>query len=571
MREARRLIGLILAVCILLCLGHPVRALAGEAPKVMQTVTDEESVKIYARGAEVTENAEYQIGNIPTDPPVSFAISEDGSPMRTLIMVDNSLSIPTASRTKIKESIKAIVQGHAENEQFRLAVFAEEIDYLSDSFTADYTALQNVADSIGFYDQDTYLTDVLYEVIDDLNDDHYQGYTRIIIVSDGVDQKPIGVTREELNKKMEDTPYPVYSLGSSTGSNGNALENMFAISRATGCEYMILEDSTPEQAAEMTARDNSITVFRAVIPDDAKVGGRQNSKLTLPGGNAMIFSVDVPFSIRQETASEPAAAETKPAGTQYTVTVNYLDENGVPIAEAYSVSVNEGDSYDLEQYAGKEVDGYVFDKSEGSLKGTISGGDVEINVYYTAAQNSKKRGIIVITTGAVLLLAAAGAAAFFLRNKKKRKKSQASEPIEEEFDEIDPYEATVVLNDPRRDSSGTVLLTPGGPGNAQKRYRVVLEDTENASRTFRCDLIDEIKIGRRTDNNIVISDDAAVHGHQGTISVKGGVFYLTDLPSVQNHMSVNQNQLKPGLPQVIVSNSLVTIGQHTYTITITKI
>ena len=208
---------------------------AAGSGKVMQVISDDEIVKVYLQGGGGEASA-YQIGNIPAEIPVSYAISEDDMPMRTLIMLDNSLSIPQGSRKIITDRMKQIIRSHGENERFRLATFSENISYLAELYSADYTALQNMIDGIGFFNQETYLTDVLYDVIEEVENEGYDGYTRIIVISDGVDNKPIGITREELNKKLDEASYPVYGIGVKTASNSQQLENMFAISRRSGCD-----------------------------------------------------------------------------------------------------------------------------------------------------------------------------------------------------------------------------------------------------------------------------------------------------------------------------------------------
>ena len=207
-----------------------------------QAVADENKLKVYIRGADAEENLSYQIGSIPVESMEVYRINEDRKPVHTLIMLDNSVSIPAGSRDKIKELMSGIVDAHTEKEEFRIAIFSDKIDYLSDTYSNDYTVLKNAIASIKYNDQETYLTDVLYDLVDDLNKDAYMGYTRVIVISDGVDNKQLGVTREELNLKLKETPYPIYTVGTSTGKNNDQLENMFALSRLSKSEYCVLEE-----------------------------------------------------------------------------------------------------------------------------------------------------------------------------------------------------------------------------------------------------------------------------------------------------------------------------------------
>lgn len=512
MKRRISLLSIMIALALLIGGLYPLYSLAAGDAKVMQAIANENTVKAFVRGVTSADGATYQIANVPSEEPKGYKISDDATKMRTLIMVDNSLSIPNNSRPLVKEAMKAIIDAHAENETFRLATFSDSIGYLSDQYSSDYTALKNVVDSIENLDQETYLTDVLYDVIDELNDENYMGYTRIVVFSDGVDNKPIGVTREELNKKLDETPYPVYTVGSKTGKNDSELENMFALSRLTGCEYIILEDTDASAIAEVTRKDNDITVFEASIPEDAMVGGRQSSKLTLSDGTSLVFNVNMPFSVKEKEA-EPDI---------------------IPVPESEQEQTTEPAS-----------------ESESVQEPEPSG--IPMSMLIAGA------GIFVLLILIVLLIV-------FLTKKKQPKQQPAPvQPVQTE------YEKTVLVGaTPNRKESGTVHMTPDGMGAELKRYRFTLTDAADSARSFRCELISEIKVGRQPDNNIVLSDDTTVHGHQATVSVTNDTFYYTDLKDVKNHSSVNGVQLKPGLPQLIVNNSKITIGRHTYVVSVSK-
>ena len=504
----------VMAVMLFTFVASSVVSYAADGAKVMQSIASEETVKAYVQGFSGSAQATYQIGNIPAEDPQAYHISQDSSNMRTLIMVDNSLSIPNNSRPLIKDAMKAIIDAHGANEVFRLAAFSDKMDYLSDQYSSDYTALKNMVDSIEHSDQETYLTDVLYDLIDELNAENYQGYTRIVVFSDGVDNKPIGVTREELNKKLDESPYPVYTFGVRTGKNDSELENMFALSRLTGCEYLILEEADASAVSAITGKDADITVYEAQIPEDARVGGRQSSKLTLSDGTALVFNVDLPFSLKEK--EEPAAEISTEASTQASV-----EEKPV-----------------------------IADPPVQQRKTSIL--PLGILLFVVAG---------VVAAIVVLLIV-------LLSKKKKKQPSAAPAPSPQK---TESYEKTEILGaGPKHQDSGTVHMTPDSYGGEVKRYRFTLTDAADAARSFRCELITEIKIGRQPDNNIVLSDDTTVHGHQATVSVTNDTFYYTDLKEVKNHSAVNGVQLKPGLPQLIVNNSKITIGRHTYVVSVSK-
>lgn len=304
----------------------------GTEVKFKQAVADENKIKVYVRNADTSQNMTYQIGSIPVSAIEVYKIDEDRSPMRTLIMLDNSISIPSGSRGRIKELLEAIVDAHTEKEVFRLATFSDKISYLSDTYSDDYTVLKNVISSISYNDQETYLTDVMYDVVDDLNKDAYMGYTRVIIISDGVDNKQLGVTREELNAKLKETPYPVYTVGTFTGKNNDQLESMFALSRVSGSAYFVLEDTETTVIVSELSRDAQMTVVEAQIPEEAKIGGKQSSKLLCSDGTQLIFDVHMPFHVRTEQ-KEPVIG-TEPEVVPVSKTTEPVEEeekDGAPV------------------------------------------------------------------------------------------------------------------------------------------------------------------------------------------------------------------------------------------------
>ena len=514
-RHIIKQIKLIVLLTVIVMLINPTGIYAADADsKALFSVSDDTNIKLYVQGVSEDDNSSFQIGNTPTATPESYSINDDDYPVRTLIMLDNSISIPKEAQQIIGDSIKAIINNHGNNEEFRLATFSENIEYLTDAYSSDYTALINVADSITYYDQETYLTDVLYDVINDYNSENYKGYTRIIVFSDGVDNKPIGITREELNKLLEDSTYPLYTFGVKTKNNSEQLKNMFALSRLTKCESGIIGEYSSSDISDITKQDNNIIVFKALIPEEAKVGGRQNVKLTLSDGREFIASGNMPLGIKTNT-----------------------------------------DTKDSE----KTVDSKETEKSKDTEASTV-----KTDTENVAKDTNMESGIFIPVIVIVVLLFIIAVIVFLVIKNVKKKNTEISEPAQQELNEG----PTVIINAENRTvDGGTVLLMPND-SETISGYTLTLSDEAEPVRSFRCDLVDEISIGRLPDNNIVINDDSAVHGHNSYISAENGVFYIKDIDQKknQNHSKVNGIELKPGIKQLIVNDSRITIGRHTYVI-----
>ena len=268
--------------------------------QVMQSIVSDTIVKAFIKNPSVLGVSDYQIGNVKCEDVEQHGNSQDAYPMRTLILLDNSESIPTNMRDTVKEYIKKIIECHAEGERFRLATFSDTIQYLQDDYSDDYTALSNVVEAIEYHDQDTYLTDVLYELLKELNANDYKGYVRLVVISDGVDNKEIGITKLERDESFKSRNYPVYTVGIDTGKNSSMLSEMFALSRTTGAGYLVLEKDKAEEAAQTVIGDNEITVMQAHIPDKLQNGSEMNSLITFSNGQTLEFYVKMPFGEEPE-------------------------------------------------------------------------------------------------------------------------------------------------------------------------------------------------------------------------------------------------------------------------------
>ena len=516
---------LLLAVCTqLIVLPGMVRVYADEDARIMQTTWDEERVKLYVRNTSPSDDIGIQFGMDASESVRSYAVSDDENPMRTLIMVDNSLSIPSGSRQKVIETIQSILLGHGQGEKIRLATMSDQVTYLTDSFSDDYLALSNTAASIQYFDQETYLTDVLCDVISELNQEPYLGYTRIIIISDGVDNKQFGLTRDELYEALSKTPYPIMTIGCYTGKNDEDLANMFAISRKTGAEYCILEQTDVQAIASMTAEENQMTVFEAQIPEAAKTGGRQNIQLVLADGTELQTEAAVPFGQRAQEPEKEAEPEVEAAPE--------------PVADTEPVKEPE-------------------------------------QAEQSSNENNAFRFLIPVALVAII----AAVAAWMIAKTKKDKKTGNENTTGSDAqirDFVSTDDEKTVLDSSMFESSDhdkTVLITPDGHDDSYHHYIITLTAVNDPTRTFRGELTDspqdKLRIGRKSDNDIIIADDPNVSRYHCSISCRNHSFFIEDNKDTSNPTVFNERiTLRQGLEQLIVSGCTLKIGKRTYTFTV---
>ncbi len=256
-----------------------IKVLAANDVVVAGVCTNEKDISLYVKGlGEGIMSVSCQIGT-KAGQQVEFedAAGMENAP-KTLIMVDNSLSITDSNRRKIADFLTAFVGKKEEREQIAIAVFDEKIRWLTE-FTQAGQELEAAAGSITYQDQETYLTDVLYEVIKKGQLGAEDCYKKIIVISDGVDNKAIGYTKEELYGQIEEKAYPIYTLGCVYKNNEEQLKNMFALSRMTGGKDFLLDEADSMEAVADEIREDSRAVRFCIIPDAEEMDGSINQVL----------------------------------------------------------------------------------------------------------------------------------------------------------------------------------------------------------------------------------------------------------------------------------------------------
>ena len=469
-------------------------------PVIMGCVSDEDEIKVYVRDVENdAEEAEFQIGTIVCEPPAAYPIEKDEESIRTLILIDNSISISNENREKTKELLKNMIGSHTEGEQFRLATFEKQVEYLSD-FSTDYTALERLAETIEYSDQDTYLTNVISGIIDDLGKEGYQGFTRIVVIADGVDNKQTGMATEDLYNKIKENNYPIYTIGSKNKNNAQALEDMYAISELTHADHCVLDDvDDPGEISEALRRDQELQVYEVDIPDEAKNGAVQSCRLSLHDGSDLVIDIRMPFGEGAEKTEE---------------TEEKAEEEISESEAAPEVPETEDEDEDTDDEGRTSRRGLSFILM-------ICGGAAAI--------------ILIILFVVVYVVQ---------KSRDKKKVKVAPEP------EMPAAETEFVnLGD---DIGGThMLFSEAGRRNDSGRI-LSITDRKDPSKTFRQALHHPVIIGRAAGCDIVIDYDKSVSGKHCLIKEENGRLFIQDMGSA-NKTKVNG--------EVILSETELTGGE----------
>lgn len=213
---------------------------AKESGKILSFSTEEQNIIFYIQNPGESYNIQCQIGTSEAQEIQSYKIADTPTPIETIVLIDNSLSTGEHYRTMINEILLKLVDDKLDGELFTIATFSNEPNYIIQKAT-DSVEMKQAIEKITYTWQETYLTDVLYDVLTEINQQNDAILKRILIVSDGADDKSIGYTKEELHTLLETTPCPIYTMGC-TNDNNEQLKNMFALSRMTGGEYYLLDE-----------------------------------------------------------------------------------------------------------------------------------------------------------------------------------------------------------------------------------------------------------------------------------------------------------------------------------------
>lgn len=273
--------------------------------RLMQASVDGQKMISYLECGEAIHSADAQIARYPCEN-VEVAAAEDIS-IHTVFLLDNSLSISEENRIKIKDILSNYVQNLPENETISLAVFGENIQFLAEKQNGT-DAILSLIDGIEFHDQDTYLTDYLFQAVEMVKYD--TEYTRFVVISDGVDNKAIGITKDELSGKLREASRPVYTIGHIYKDNSEGLKNMFALSRITGGKEFLIEDFEDVQAIVDQIHDfSNLYSIKMDIPEAVMDGDNRRFLLnihTQQGDMEVTGEVSMPFAlVEEEPEPEP--------------------------------------------------------------------------------------------------------------------------------------------------------------------------------------------------------------------------------------------------------------------------
>lgn len=485
---------------IFLVLGSTGRVYAAAECSLLQILTEGKGIVSYVECGGNVRSADAQVAQYPCEN--VEIVAPENIFVHTVIMLDNSLSISEINRENIKNIMKQYVQGTSENEAVSLAVFGENMEFLTEK-SQDTDEMIRLIDEIEFHNQDTYLTDYLYQAIEKIEND--PEYTRFIVISDGVDNNAIGITKDELILKLKETSRPIDTIGHIYKDNSSELKNMFALSRATGGKEVLIEDFEEMSSIVEKIHDLShIYSIKMDVPQNVMDGGNRRILINLhteEGNVEVTGEAAMPFTLMEPEPEQEAEQEVEQEVEQEPASV--------------SIPAPEPDS-ELKQESKPESDPEPERKPAGI-------------------------GIEKIAGAVILIIAAAALILYRKKNKSGNgKESKKNTPVvPEAISEDKPAEdATVILDG---------------------RYLLVLRDRSNPERIFRYPMDGHVIVGRNIDMvQIAVDYSLTVSGQHCEFYIKNNRFFIRDMNSV-NHTYLDGRMISG--ESEIISGNVVRLGE----------
>ncbi len=295
-------------------------AYSAELPLVMNVYIEEDSINVYYKNID-SEVENVYIGN---EECISYAVDDIGE-INTIIIVDNSSSINEHYREGIKEFMTELVAARNDGDIFTVATFSKEITYLVQE-SSDYLDIKNKIDSINFVNQESYFTNTLYNILDELSKSEEKRYTRVIIIADGIDNENLGYTNDELYDKIESVKVPIYTIGCMGNNNEENLKNMFSLSRMSNAKDYLIDETSFTDILLDILNDTNISKLTLTPQDDLCDGTNKTIRISF-GEDFCLVDAAMPFKVSEKEIDSKSIDTSVEANSNEILEVEQTDES----------------------------------------------------------------------------------------------------------------------------------------------------------------------------------------------------------------------------------------------------
>ena len=143
----KKIAGYLIAAAAFLLAALPAHA-AGNA-RVVELKQEGIQLLTWVRDAGSSSEVTAALGRSPVEDVSAQLFLESGMELHTLILIDNSLSIPEENRDEIRDRLLELVAARRENEYFSLGTISDHVTILQD-FTKDYVQMKNALDALEY-------------------------------------------------------------------------------------------------------------------------------------------------------------------------------------------------------------------------------------------------------------------------------------------------------------------------------------------------------------------------------------------------------------------------------------
>lgn len=484
---------------------------AKEEIQIIQTITNQKQLEIYVKAPELPETFSIQIGRDSCEDVQIVDLQEDQKKIQTFIFLDNSLSITEGNREKIKGFLNTYLDEKYQNDEVSLYLFGEEAKPVIEN-SADGEEVKQALETVEYTDQNSWLIDAVYDVLKTHENDAV--YTRVMIISDGVDEKTIGYTKEEFADLLGSTGIPMYAVGCVYKQNQNALEQFFALSRKTAGAAFLLDDISDEnEIAAKLLEDSNISCITATIPEALQDGSEKAVQIKLQDSDG---EAEVRTQARMPFGEAAEAANTVVSEPEETESVTKEPET----TEKETVLVEESES-EAENQQNTEK---AFDPvTVVAILAVIAGVCFLIVRKWKDGKEGKKEKA----------------------PKTKKEKKAKEKELELKLPEMPVNENARqnVMPMEKQDSDETCLMEDGGEtlfmdgtnaGSWKDEILLLrLQDMDHPERVFQYPVAGNVFIGRTAETNQIVLDyDRSVSGRQCRVYAKGDRIFVENLSNV---------------------------------------
>lgn len=517
--------------------------------KVIANTAGVSDIYLYIKGVTEVTGGTVQIGNKVCENVSIERMDTFSTPLRTVILIDNSKSIKFDKRADIQNILTQLVDQSIQGEEYRVGLFSDTITWLSD-YSSDYESIKSIIDTIQYVNQETYFSDCLYSIIEEMRNTTDVTFSRIIMVSDGADDNSIGYTNYEVSVLAEKSNIPLYMIG--TPGDNKALETMFSFARTSKADYYLLDGSiSNEDIVAGLLSDHELVCMRVMPDADMLDGSQKNIQVTLntqSGEIRLTTTVNMPFAT-ESIGGDEVGNDEEQEGV-------FGDENGNDEEQDELYEPDEVPSDSTPQPSVSSLDGAGVDATDDEKDG-----------------NQEKGLLPFLIMGSVVALAVVVCIIIIIivAKKKKAKATSDRSSIQTAAPPILDYNAFTEEGDKTRlisevdtdDSEATRMLS----WQPEQSIWLVLKSVERPDKEFRVLMKDTIQIGRKN-ADIVIDFDPHISSRQCEVIKRGDLLYIRDLGSLNG--TYYENTQVFGQEVQIVDGGIIKVGDSKFIVTIIR-